>query len=737
MSDGRERAGFLAFRFEPVGGFRRLPWLAAFWAAFALAAYQFSSRAPFLSASLWLGALPPVWRMSFSTFCRHAGYAARLAVFVAMTTALGRGLLRRVFRADALNVFETLSFGFALGLGAVSLASSTLGLFHEFKPTPIFILAAAFVFLAGWLNVPAPSRNSGAGDWKIIFDGRASKLLAALAAFVLLIEGFYALAPETSHDALVYHLAIPSLYRMSGGIVAAPTLLYSGFPMLIEWAYGFMLFFSDEIAAKLIHWACGAAIAAAFLGMGLRSRRPLMGWVACVVFLAMPMTIDNVVNAGVDVASAYLVLLTAYSLVLFCGGADSAGGLDLVAVLCGLAMGVKYTNWPLLPLVVFLLVLDDRTKRELKRFAAVAGCVVLPWLIKNVYLYRNPVFPFFNELIAPHAEFSSGWRLLRHDALGRDWPATLTSPRLFAEAIFHPWFMTVFGFSHFDHVGPIFLMVLPAFFFVRPASAEARLWLRLLFGLWLIWWLTSAMPRLFFPGLCLFAVFVGVVVDRAEKLWHRRVLLVLLAVVALNGVSAVSLSLARTGVGDYLIGGMPKDEFLLPSRRLWPNSYYPAAEWINQNTPATARVLVLNGGRGYYLRRSFMTSSRLDEDLLAHWLKRSRTADDLRRQLEQAGVTHILINMAWIWGQETPDPAVTPAQYGLLEGFFNRFAVLRYNDLSPTPGATRWTDVYELVPSKVSPKPVLDPLLRWYRSGGLAGLGADGQAALEYDDQAR
>jgi hypothetical protein len=215
------------------------------------------------------------------------------------------------------------------------------------------------------------------------------------------------------------------------------------------------------------------------------------------------------------------------------------------------------------------------------------------------------------------------------------------------------------------------------------------------------------------------------------------VLLAALAVVALNGISFASWTISRTGAQDYLVGRMSKEDYLRTSRPLWPNSYYNAAEWLDRNAPPSARVLAINGGRGYYLTRPFLTSSRLDEDLLAHWLKRSRTSDDLMRRFEAAGVTHLLVNMAWLWGQEVPDPGVTPAEMDVLEDFLGRHARLRYNDLDTALGATRWTDVYEIVPGTGRPQPVLKPLLRWYRLGGKAGLGADGRAPIEFDPRAR
>ncbi|MCX5787251.1 MAG: hypothetical protein NTX64_01900, partial [Elusimicrobia bacterium] len=282
------------------------------------------------------------------------------------------------------------------------------------------------------------------------FGGAACRILAVVAALMLLLDLFYALAPEIFFDALVYHLALPQAYRLHGGLFATANNMFSGFPMLMEGAYAFMLFFSDEISAKLLHWACCLGASSALIGIGLRSRRPLAGWAACVAFLATPVMIYNVVKTAVDVGSAFFALLAVQALALHLARkpeeADKASLLTLSAILCGAAMGVKYTNWVLLPVTTLALLSVGESKRNVGRYGAIAAALIAPFVLKNIVFYRDPIYPFFHEIFARGAEFVAPWRSLSTDAGGgRDWRAILGHGDALLRTLLHPWFITVDG----------------------------------------------------------------------------------------------------------------------------------------------------------------------------------------------------------------------------------------------------------------------------------------------------
>lgn len=706
---------YFAFEVRPFLGKAWFGALAALWTIAVLAAYR-PLHLPFLSPSAWLDGVPPVWLMSAASARHHLAHLALLAAFAALCAGLGRGLLRRAFKLEGLNAYETLSYGFGLGLGAVAMTTFALGALQTLKPWPVYAATAALAGLAAWLNRGLPSSND---EQASVLRGPACVALAGVTAYLLAFSCYHALAPEVSFDALVYHLGLPNLFRQNGGLIAAPSVAYSGFPMLLEWAYAWALFFSDEIAAKLLHWACAAGAAAALVGFGARLKRPLAGWAACVVFLGMSVTLYSAAKAAADAGSAFFVLLALMSLALHLSRRETAGTLELSAVFCGLAMGVKYTNWPLLPLVVVVLAALGEPRRGLTRYGLIALALVAPWIVKNQALYHNPVFPFFT---------AAGARL-RADAWGRDWPALLADRAALTKALLHPWFNSIEGASEFDAVGPVFLIALSGLLWLRAASAESRAWLWAVAGLWLVWWTTSAMPRFFLPGLCLLSAFAGVAVERLPG-WARTVALALLCGLALDAAADFSAVTAPLGSREYLLDGATREDYLRRARPVYPASYYNAAEWLDRNAAADARVLLLNGGRGAFLKRRYLAASQLDEDLLARWLKRSATGDELLGEFRREGVTHLLVNMAWLWRMD-PDPAVAPEKRRVLQEFFDKYARARYRDLERDPAGFRWVVVYEIGPATDAPPKKVPPLVEWYQTGGASGLAAHPNITIE------
>ena len=258
-----------------------------------------------------------------------------------------------------------------------------------------------------------------------LFAGAASKIIAVVVLLLFGVYGFYALAPEISYDSLAYHLALPSLYEMEGGLIPTPTNLSSGIPMHMELVYGWAITLSDGILAKLLHWSLGLGLAAGFLGAGARLGKPLAGWLAGAVFFSTPLVGMNLWKTWIDVASSYMVFLSAYALLVHLREAtdsSSRNGLWAAsACFTGLAMAMKYTNWPLLIVLLVIFAVLRLGWKSMALYAGVALACVLPWIAKNWAFYGNPLFPYLHELWRPDAEYAANWRTLQDNAWGRNW----------------------------------------------------------------------------------------------------------------------------------------------------------------------------------------------------------------------------------------------------------------------------------------------------------------------------
>ena len=76
--------------------------------------------------------------------------------------------------------------------------------------------------------------------------------------------------PEIFYDALVYHLALPDLYWMRGGITPTPENLYSGLPLQASMLYALALPLGGDGLAHFVGWAFGVGSALLVFVLGRR-----------------------------------------------------------------------------------------------------------------------------------------------------------------------------------------------------------------------------------------------------------------------------------------------------------------------------------------------------------------------------------------------------------------------------------------------------------------------------------
>lgn len=336
-----------------------------------------------------------------------------LLALIAAMALMGRMLPRPPGAGTAEWWLYRLLIG-AGGVAAIGLAAGAYSL--QLALGAIYAIAAASLALelrqaARGAAGDAAGEESGTArawyDWCAI-----GALAAALAAAFL-----HTLAPVTSWDAAVAHLALPSEYAAAGRIAADEGNVYSGYPHLAHALFAMAHAGGGSAAAAMTGWflsalACGAMyvlgrrLAAAEFGAD-PARAARTGFTAAALLATAPVFVDQAGALGIDVPFTGFTIAAMAAL----GGWRRHGGWQWLAVagaLAGLSCGIRHTGY----LTCLLLAIGALALTRERRLAAgavflgVAAIAAAPWLARSWIVTGNPVFPLllglFPGTVIPH-----------------------------------------------------------------------------------------------------------------------------------------------------------------------------------------------------------------------------------------------------------------------------------------------------------------------------------------------
>ena len=106
--------------------------------------------------------------------------------------------------------------------------------------------------------------------------------------------------PPISKDALTHHLAIPKLYFKDGGIYEIPFMIFSYYPMNLDFLYLIPLIFGNDIIPKFIHFSF--ALLTAWLIFNYLKRRINLAYAlfGTLFFLSIPIIVKLSITVYVD-----------------------------------------------------------------------------------------------------------------------------------------------------------------------------------------------------------------------------------------------------------------------------------------------------------------------------------------------------------------------------------------------------------------------------------------------------
>jgi hypothetical protein len=564
-----------------------------------------------------------------------------------VATALGR-LSGRWF--DYSTFLEEMVFSAALGLGALSLLTFGLGLvglLYRWLFWLLLLVLAVILYpqIRAIVNLFRAEPILPTGT-------RLSRTLAIYLSFILTLAFFQCLTPPVAWDSQVYHLTGPRLYLQAHRLPVDIDISLLSYPPLLDMLFMAGMLLKGDIVARLTHYAYGFLTLLALFAFAERYFNRKVAWLSMAIFYSVPSLVLVSTWAYVDLGLIFYEFTAFYALMRWLEARDKRW-LTLTAILCGLAMGVKYTS-VILPITLALIIaLKVRreglreTVKALGLFGLLVIVVASPWYLKNLFSRGNPFYPFLFGGIY-WDEFRASWL----DRTGTGLAATAPWRLLIA-----PWEMTVLGTqgteSYDATIGPILLTAVPLLALVwRKIAPEERrvigyalLVCLIQYLFWLYGVARSALlvqTRLLFPIFPLLALVAGYTVDKLAFLTRRAfslqwfVTTVLLLALGLNAVSS-ALHFVSDSPLAYLAGFESRESYL--TRHL--GLYYTTVVHINENLPPSAKVLFLWEPRSYYCQRDCQPDAILDK--FKHLTYKYHDAEGIAEYLHREGVTHLLL----------------------------------------------------------------------------------------------
>jgi len=456
------------------------------------------------------------------------------------------------------------------------------------------------------------------------------------------------LPPFEAFDALFYHLTQPARILQDGGLrfIDIP---HFWFPNITEHVYLWALAFHSERATQVIHFTWAIVSALLLWHWAVRTWNIEIGRMTILLLLSIPSLPLLASWAYADMALCFYAIAALFTFTQY-KSTQSVPRLHLTGILCGLAMGIKYTSF-VLPLTCGLLLLFHRPLthaiRAAAQFSLVAILTALPWYLRNAILMGNPFYPFafggrYWDTFLTHwysnAGTGIGWDVIRLIHLPLD--AVLGQ----------------YDANYFDgRMGILFLLLFPITFWIllkRPLQNPAQSWSLVSVGLFsavsLIAWTlgvinSSALwqTRLLFPALLPFAIPTALGWNALSKLDMPKLRISFLV----NVIIAITIALT---VFDNAIFALARNPFAIAFGAQTRTQYIqrinpPYAELMQSmdKLPANAHVYSLFEPRSYSLPRPTQPDAIVAN--FAHDLYLYQSPDAIIQQWKAEGYTHILV----------------------------------------------------------------------------------------------
>jgi len=303
-----------------------------------------------------------------------------------------------VFRDRYERLFFQLLFGFSV-FAAVILFVGSWSLSNA-RVAVVLLCLISCIRVLGWLSPGAETKRAPATERSVLTVLETISLISA--GVILALTFITALAPATSWDAAVAHLALPAAYAREGRFYVFEGNAYSAYPHFMHALYAFVFFDGGERGVQLLGWFFSllACVGAYVLGSRVLGRKE--GIVAAAILSATPIFIDQSGTAALDLAFLAYSLGALAALSAYYAEKD-ARWLFFSAFLVGSSCGIRHTGYLIGALFVASILFSSLSVSMKMRNSLLFGLTMVlaafPWWFRSLVTVHSPLYPFFTEWV--------------------------------------------------------------------------------------------------------------------------------------------------------------------------------------------------------------------------------------------------------------------------------------------------------------------------------------------------
>lgn len=490
------------------------------------------------------------------------------------------------------------------------------------------------------------------------------RALLVLIAIPVALAFIASLAPPTAKDTLLYHFAVPKAFIAQGssnfieGNIASYLAL--GVEMQNVWAMLLGDFFgqrASEAAAGAVNFAFFPILLTAIYGWAGElelSRRWAL--IAVLMIAAIPSAYHVAASGYIDLAMALYITLAIVALTKWWRNLEH-GWLIFAAIFLSAALSAKLTA--LFVFASFALVITFRARQAqatnpekvggilARGFGALilAGIIASPWYLRTWAETGSPVFPFYMNIWPGEA---AGWDVERSNlfqAMNSAYGGENKTP---FDYLLAPWNLSVNAqpeySTFFDGVlGVAFLFGLPILIWAlwkKDMPEETKIGVGIAGIMFVFWLFSSQQLRYLLPIMPVLAIAIAIA---SERSFTRRSAMYIvskyaLTLSAIGGILVSTAWFLQKAPLLAVFGGETRDQYL--SRNI---DYYPYYQWLNSETPADAKVWLINMRRdSYNLDRPYFSDYLFEDWTLRKMVWESRSSSELKAKAAAIGISYVL-----------------------------------------------------------------------------------------------